>query len=453
MAFRQLLKTLEVDRAVAYAVAARGWQVLAGPVTMLLIARFLPQETQGYFYTFGSVLTLQMFFELGLQTVLVNLVAHEWAHLKLEPNGTISGDALAGSRLASLLKFVDRWYSICALMFVVVTGVSGFYFFRSHNSDIEWQAPWWCLTVLTGLSLRLIPRMALLEGCHQMRAVNAVRFWQGVCGNAAVWTAIACHAGLWTAVVSGAVRLAFETWLVEVRFRQLRRGVQALAGEHPISWRDEIWPLQWRIALQGLGYWAANNLFNPLMFQYHGAVVAGQMGMTLTLITAIQTAGAAWLSTRVPVFSELVSKRRFAELDRLLKRLTLVSLGFTAVAAAGVLLGIVGLQAIAPKLADRLLPVGPTAVLFGGALVIQILTPQAYNVRAHRIDPFCLLATIAYSATGCAVWYWGSKNGPLGAALAHLLTLGLCYLPPHTWIWWRVRRELQVDAEDDVMKS
>lgn len=453
MDFRQLLKTLEVDRAVAYAVAARGWQVLAGPVTMLLIARFFPQETQGYFYTFGSVLTLQMFFELGLQMVLVNLVAHEWAHLKLEPDGTISGDAQAGSRLASLLRFVDRWYSICAVLFVVVTGVSGFYFFRNHNSDIDWQGPWWCLTVLTGLSLRLIPRMALLEGCHQMRAVNAVRFWQGVSGNAAVWTAIACQAGLWTAAISGAVRLAWETWLVEFRFHKLRRGVQAFAGEPAISWRDEIWPLQWRIALQGIGFWAATNLFNPLMFHYHGPVVAGQMGMTLTLITAIQTAGAAWLSTRVPVFSELVSKRQFAELDRLLKRLTLVSLSFTVVAAACVLVGIVGLQTVAPKLADRLLPVGPTAVLFGGALVIQILTPQSYNVRAHRIDPFCLLSTIAYSGTGCAVWYWGSNYGPLGAAWAYFLTLGLCYLPPHTWIWWRVRRERQVEVAADSAKS
>lgn len=439
----RVLNHMEVDRAVAYAIAARGWQVVAGPVTMLLIARLFPKELQGYFYTFGSVLSLQMFFELGLQTVLVNLIAHEWVHLQLNLDGSITGDEAAGSRLASLVHFTNRWYGVCAGLFVVIAGLSGFYFFRNRETDISWQGQWWCLVIITGMSLRMVPRIALLEGCHQVKTVNAARFWQGVAGNVAVWIALVCGLGLWTAVVSGAVRLVWETWLSEVRFGFLRRSILRLSGPHRLAWMTEIWPLQWRIAVQGIGFWGATSLFTPVMFHYHGSVVAGQMGMTWTLISAIQAAGGAWLSTRAPRFAELVARREFATLDRLLFKLGLVSVSFIAISACCVILALSSLNEFAPRLSDRLLPVAPTVVFFCGVLVFQLLVPQAYNIRAHRIEPFYLLATVIYSLVGLCVWYWGAEAGPLGAAWAYFLILAILYAPLHTWVWLRVRHERQ----------
>ena len=55
----QRLRTrVEVNRAVFYAVAARSWQFVAGPVTMLLIAIYFTRELQGDDYTFWSLLAL-----------------------------------------------------------------------------------------------------------------------------------------------------------------------------------------------------------------------------------------------------------------------------------------------------------------------------------------------------------------------------------------------------------
>jgi hypothetical protein len=33
---------------------------------------------QGFYYTFGSVLALQVFVKLGLVTVIVQMASHEW---------------------------------------------------------------------------------------------------------------------------------------------------------------------------------------------------------------------------------------------------------------------------------------------------------------------------------------------------------------------------------------
>lgn len=451
LGLREIQRLLELDRAVIYAITLRLWQLASGPVSILLITKFLTKDLQGYYYTFGSILTLQMLFELGLSTVLVNLVAHEWAHLGLSSDGsTVRGNPEAGARLASLIRFSDRWYSLCAGVFVVGVGASGAFFFRGRSDDIAWQWPWWALVITTGLSLKLIPRIAVLEGCHRMAEVNAVRCWQAVSGNLAVWTALALQGGLWTVVVSGIVRLGWELWLVKVRFRDFLEQVQQLNGPEVITWKDEIWPLQWRIAIQGLGLWAATNLFNPVMFHYHGPAIAGQMGMTWSLITAVQAMGGAWIATRVPLISELVARRQFRELNRLLLKLTAISVGFLITGTLAVLGGLFILNQFFPRLANRLLPIYPTAVFFAAIIVNQLLLTQAYNIRAHRRDPLWLMATTVYLLLGFLVWYTGSSYGATGAAWAYFSIITFIYAPLHTLIWLRTKEfERTIDQAPD----
>src|SRR5687767_14379524 len=82
-----------LDSSTAVALANRAWQLLAAPVTILLIAGRLSAEQQGYYYTFGSLVALQSFFELGFGVVVINVASHEWARLALDGEGRINGDA------------------------------------------------------------------------------------------------------------------------------------------------------------------------------------------------------------------------------------------------------------------------------------------------------------------------------------------------------------------------
>ncbi|MGZ8796299.1 MAG: hypothetical protein ACXW2F_03055, partial [Thermoanaerobaculia bacterium] len=49
-----------IDRAVGWTVAARAWAVLAGPISVVLIATHLTAEEQGFYYTFASVVAFQI---------------------------------------------------------------------------------------------------------------------------------------------------------------------------------------------------------------------------------------------------------------------------------------------------------------------------------------------------------------------------------------------------------
>ena len=114
------LSALGLDRAVIFTVLARGWSSLAGIATLTLIARLLTRVEQGYYYTFYSLVALQIVFELGFSTVILQSASHEAAHLEIGTNGPVTGPAVPHARLASVLQKSVRWYSLGALLMIAV---------------------------------------------------------------------------------------------------------------------------------------------------------------------------------------------------------------------------------------------------------------------------------------------------------------------------------------------
>jgi len=95
------LRFIGVNRAVGYGLLSRVWGLLSGPVTMFIIATKFSKEQQGFLYTISSLLALQVFFELGLTNVIATFASHEFAKLKWEEKGKISGDTVALERFSA----------------------------------------------------------------------------------------------------------------------------------------------------------------------------------------------------------------------------------------------------------------------------------------------------------------------------------------------------------------
>lgn len=73
-----------IDGAIGYTVLSRIISASGGLVTLVFISLFLSTEEQGYYYTFGSIIAIQVFFELGLNSIITQYAAHEVAHLQWE---------------------------------------------------------------------------------------------------------------------------------------------------------------------------------------------------------------------------------------------------------------------------------------------------------------------------------------------------------------------------------
>jgi hypothetical protein len=94
-----VLKRFGVDRAIFYTSLARVIQAFTGVITIYFVARFLTGVEQGFYYTFGSILAIQVFFELGLNGIITQFVAHEISHLTWDSDTEISGPSQNLSRL------------------------------------------------------------------------------------------------------------------------------------------------------------------------------------------------------------------------------------------------------------------------------------------------------------------------------------------------------------------
>ena len=441
---RHVLKRLEVNRAVAYAVALRIWQVGAGAVSFMLIALNFSSQVQGYYLTFWSVVALQVLLELGISIVVTNISSHEWARLSLNDRGDIQGDPSALSRLVSLGRLIFRWYGVACFLFIAGVGSGGTYFFSlDNNAGVEWFGAWILVVLFSGLSLWVLPFIALLEGCGQITTVVRFRLIQAAVTSLFVWTSMLTGLGIRTAAVAAAVRLVCELILVALVYRRFfaaffHRPVECM------DWRTEIWPMQWRLALGGIFSYFAYNLFNLVMFQCHGSAEAGRMGMTRLLLLAVQTASLAWVQMRVPQFGVLIANREFATLDRRFKRLTVISLSMISLGGCLLIafvwsLGLASDVPLGEELSGRLLPLTPTVVFVVGIVLHQLPQCQIFYLRAHKQEPMLVLSVIGNACIGLLVWLLGWKWGATGAACGYTVVVAVVILPFQHLIWKECR--------------
>lgn len=102
---KRIVTKIGIDKSILYTSSARVIQALGGVVAILFVARYLTGVEQGFYYTFGSIVAIQIFFELGLNGIITQYVAHERAHLEWKDSITLTGDPKHLSRLSSLLHF------------------------------------------------------------------------------------------------------------------------------------------------------------------------------------------------------------------------------------------------------------------------------------------------------------------------------------------------------------
>ena len=167
--------------------------------------------------------------------------------------------------------------------------------------------------------------------------------------------------------------------------------------------------------------------------------------MTLTILQAVEAAAYAWMQTRVPRLGMLVAQRDFAGMDRLFRRVALIS---TAVLLLGgtAFCGVVALLpelpwGLAHKLAARLAEPLPTVVLVAGLLMYHIVRCLGVYVYVHKRDPFLIPQAIASPCVGLAIWWGGKQLGIPGVAWGYLIAVTLVFLPLWTREWRRVRAE------------
>ena len=405
----------------------------------MFVARYLTGEEQGFYYTFGSIVAIQIFFELGLNGIITQYVAHEASFLHWDSKLVLVGEQKYLSRLSSLLHFCVKWYLAFAGALLVTLILVGFVFFGKYGNheNISWRIPWILLAVGTALNLLLAPILAFIEGLGKVKEVAKIRLYQQTIGLLIVWSGLALGAKLYVSGLNCLVAVSLIASILYFGdFRKLLVNIWCVALTDKVNYRHEIFPYQWKIALSWVSGYFIFQLFNPVLFATEGAVVAGQMGMTLAALNGIQSLSLSWITTKVPLFSGLIAQKNYAQLDKIFNLTLKQSVSINGLFLLVMLLGIFIIRYFhivigGMDLGNRFLPYFPMVLMMIPLLVNQFVNSWAIYLRCHKQEPFLLNSIVAGILCCLSTVLLGKYFGVLG------ITGGYCFITCAMSFWGR----------------
>lgn len=426
-----------MDKAIAYSSGARIVQGGAGVLTVFFVTSFLTGIEQGFYFTFGSILALQVFFELGLTGIMTQYVAHEASHLTLNKNGRYVGDHKYMSRLASLVHFCFKWYAVLAILVFVFLMTVGFIFFYRYGDgeeNISWEVPWFFVCIGTALKLFQSPFNSFLLGIGKVKEMSEISFYQQIIVPLSTWLGLIC--GLKLYVVGIGYVLSVMVWQIYVQRNGLQRILLNLWKEQVterVIYLKEIFPYQWRIALSWVSGYFVFQLFNPVLFATEGAIVAGQMGMTLHALNAIQAFSLSWMNTKIPFYSQLIALKDYMSLDsnfnKTLKQMTSICLALLIIFFIVIwLLNVTQLEIGGNVMAQRFLSYTPMLLMMIPVYLQQFVHSWATYLRCHKKEPFLVNSVCSGLTSLICTFVFGHLYGLYGVTISYF-SIAVVFFP------------------------
>lgn len=439
---------LGIDKSIAYSSGARVIQALVSVGSIFFFSAFLTGVEQGFYFTFGSIVAIQIFFELGLTNIITQYVAHEDSFLHVE-HEQIIGDDGHKSRLAYLLHFCVKWYLVIAALFFFSLVIVGFIFFSRYSKEhtnVSWRIPWLLICAGSAIKLFQAPFNSFIEGLGYVTEMSRVSFWQQIIIPTSTWLGLFLSFKLY--VVGISTLLSVLVWFIYVRHSFLWELLQNLWKTNVTEWisyMQEIFPYQWKIAISWISGYFIFQLFNPVLFATEGAVVAGQMGMTLNALNSITGFSLSWITTKIPFMSKLIAQKDYVALDnifnRTVRQMMLVCLALLVTFFIFLwFLNLTGLSFRGNVIAHRFLGYLPTVLLAVTIIFGVLVNAWATYLRCHKKEPWLLNSVCTGILTMLSTFGLGKYFGLYGVVGGYFSVQCLMF-PWGVWIFKTKKKE------------
>lgn len=363
---------------------------VTGPITMLLIIKYLSPADQGYYYTFAGVAGIQVFLEAGFAVSIAQFTAKEFAGLRFTKSGFLTGKSENLSRLRSIYQKAFRYYSAMAVVLTLGIGIGGYLFFSAKPSDgVHWQLPWIVVAICMGLQFLLTPFWAVLEGCNRVADVATYYFSMSLIGFAASALGFVITQSIDVVIFTSVASLLTGYAYIFGKWLNLRSQVIRPFRKHQqVAWFKDIWGFQWRIAGTWTGRYFLEAGIPAVAFQFFGPIVAGQAGMSFQLSKIAGGIASSWTGTKIPYWGQLVAQGKRRELDTSWRSAAKMHLIVSFIGQGSALFALVLLAHFLPQYADRLFSPLTFAGLSIGWFLYSFWLISMHYVRAHRLEPF-----------------------------------------------------------------
>jgi hypothetical protein len=415
--------------------------ILAGLITVLMLPLYLNGTDQGYYFTFLSVLTLQIFFELGLNQIIVQFVSHETVY---DPNGEVNNSLRQSStpsfRLMVLIQSLRRWYTALAVLFAVLVIPIGWIFFSQDSStnSAYWLPTWIVIVVVTSLNLYFSAFLAACEGFGKVGDVSRLRFFQNLISYIIFWLALRYDFGLSSICVVPTVNAFLSSvWLSKQGWLRHRSKDDGLSI--PINWKKDVFPMQWRIAVSWISGYFIYNLFVPLTFATQGAIEAGRLGIALAIFNSISTLGLSLVNAKFALMGKFIASNNRTLLNHLFYSVSIKSLVTNVILCLGFVFSVWFLGSLLTSITDRIADLKILIILSIAVTLNSHISSMALYMRAHKKEPM-LLVSIVMGVLVSISAYYGIKVSVFAMLSAYVTLIAAVSLPWTLYLWFGYRK-------------
>lgn len=373
-----------------------------GPILIVGILFYLNIEEQGLWYTFISLSALSGLAEMGFTTIISQFVSHEHANLE-NKNGYLYGKRKSLDKAFGLVRYAIRVYFFIVPLAIFTLIIVGYFFFREQGFAI--LIAWFGYCILSGLNLVASLLQSIYRGFDRVFQTHLIKAISNVISIIALFISLSLGAGLFSLPISMAVLLLSTLILLfnidKIFWMQLIR--HRIKYVH--SWYSEIISLQSKFSVSFFCGYFMFNLFVPLAFKYQGAVIAGQLGLTLTIVRTISAFSYTWLESKLPSMNMLAAKMQRDALNQFFWKKTKLSI-VTFLSGSIVLLIIITLINKYSFYEYRVLDFKTILFVILSETSIVIMSIYAIFVRAHKIEPFHYASLISALSVSCISFYF-----------------------------------------------
>jgi len=429
-----------ITRDVMFTLINSLWKIISGPAMLIFIPLFITPQIQGFWYTFSSLAALTVFADLGFTTIVTQFSAHEYAHLKFNTDTRLfEGEELAIKRIGSLLRFVIKWaLSVSAVGFPIILSV-GFLMFSGKGNDVNWAIPWGIYVLSSGLSFTTGSILSFFEGCSQIAAIEKNKFTSAVASTLLTLSFLYFHFGLYSLAFTSIIAATLNITLLYLRFGKLIRQMLSASKGFVVNWRKDFLQLIWKYAISWSSGYFIFQIYTPLMFQFHGSVEAGKVGISIALVTAAFSISNVWMYVANPQLNMLASLKDWANMDKLLLKSIILSVGTFALGGIFILLVMYFYSGSISAL-KRFLGIVPMSILLAAWIIQIVINGLAMYLRAHKKEPMVVISVLLAIYIAITTLFITKYMAPQYLFLG-FLTAVLWGLPVTVWIFLKKRKE------------
>lgn len=390
------------------ALLASAWKLLGGPITLMVISKYLSDNELGIYFTFIAVAAIQQVFEMGISVALVQRYASR--NTQLNENKTLFQTSL----------FV---YLILSVIFLISAYIYGMVVFGKKFDVLS--SVWVSYIIIIALSLLLNPFYSFIEGSGLVYKTYKAKLLGSIVNYTSLCLCVYYGCGIYSLLYSQLLGLVVQFACcncyrvyaenrINIKKSTVKMELYSIAGFQ--TKLTIIW-------ITGYFYW---NSYNILIYKYISTEMAGKFGLSFSVMNAISILAQTLMIVRRVEISRLVSQNEYNKAKRIFFLVNTISCLLYSVGAMLLIFILYKFSGFYFSL--KLLNVFLLAKLLATGFLMMFIGNVATYCRTSGNEYLFSLSLAMNIITPLAAWYILMKFGSIDYLVNGIFSLHIIYV-------------------------